>query len=80
MDAEDKARTPSEAGRDRLLRIKETLFPTRRGYCAEPLDIDDARWMYYRFSGVLTAKQWDIVLEDALWTSDGCRRQNPDAK
>ena len=29
----------------RLARIRETLHPTRVGYCAEPLDIDDARWL-----------------------------------
>jgi uncharacterized protein DUF551 len=25
--------------------IREKLYPTRRGYCAEPLDIDEARWL-----------------------------------
>lgn len=29
----------------RLQRIRETLYPTRDGYCSEPIDIDDARWL-----------------------------------
>ena len=29
----------------RLAGIREKLHPTRAGYCAEPLDIDEARWL-----------------------------------
>lgn len=30
---------------DRLAIIRERLHPTRAGYCAEPIDIEDARWL-----------------------------------
>ena len=37
---------PSEAAApERIARIRETLHPTRSGYCAEPIDIDDARFL-----------------------------------
>lgn len=37
----------------RLAVIRETLFPTRQGYEAEPLDIDDARWLLANVEAVL---------------------------
>ena len=33
------------ANESRLARIREQLHPTRPGYCAEPIDIEDARWL-----------------------------------
>ncbi len=34
-----------EQREDRIARIRETLHPTRRHYCAEPISIEDAQWL-----------------------------------
>lgn len=38
-------------GMTRLQRIGETLYPNDPTYSAEPLDIDDARWLFDHVNG-----------------------------
>lgn len=46
-----------------LERIRETLHPTRPSYCAEPLSIEDARWLLDRLDE-LTSDRWMPTAEN----------------
>jgi len=49
----------------RLEAIRETLHPTRRGYTAEPLDVDDAQWLLAK----LAVAMQDLSIAEARATA-----------
>ncbi len=54
--------TPDEAAA-KLARIRRTLYPEDSTYCAEPLDIDDARWLLRTYDFTLKAAAEVIGLQ-----------------
>ncbi len=56
------------AGLTRLERIGETLYPRDPSYCAEPIDIYDARWLYDHVNGCPESREAanDHVLDEDI--------------
>jgi hypothetical protein len=51
---------------ERLIVIRETLHPTRSGYCAEPLDIEDSCWLLGKLHAAEQEKAEAVVQRDEL--------------
>lgn len=64
--------TKNERDEARLARIRETLCPTLEGYSAEPLDIEDAKWLLDELIDMTQAQQADHARGN-IWQAEAER-------